>query len=646
MRKGMKWLVIVGVTASGIGIAGRFDSSASETKEKAPAASRMAAAVATDEEVAVLAVGRGAVSARDLRSGKSKTSTGNRASVSGDPLLGLTVFPGDDELPTFNTPKEVEVGKDAKPASANVRHIAGNITAPNSLAGKSTAKSRLAQRGVRTVANFAKAAQSSLDTAAKRIPAAGPDPGKTVNPKQPLPAYRKSVGAQDASLTVDWVTPESIVVGEKGKFDLVLRNRGRVVLEQISIKNVLPDGFRLIQASPAPTQNGRQPSWIVDQLKPDEEARITLSLIPAAVGDAQCHARVDYHVVANAKFRVVEPKLKITAKGPENVLVGNEAIFSVTIENPGSGKTTNVRMKAFLPKGFRPVAKGTVYGLGTLNPGESRSVRILAKVLKAGNHKITFVTVADRALRDEVSRDIQAQAAELSVALAGPKFRYLARPAKYKVRIKNTGTAPAHNVSLSCRVPRVFAYLFGGRNGRYDASSKTINWFVGTLGVGKEFSTDFGLRAVSRGSFPILANVAADRGLTGQDKHVTRVEGIAAILLEVVDVDDPVEIGAETFYEILVTNQGTEFATNVAITATVPPGMQILGSKGPSAGKINGETITFAALPKLAPRADAIYRIKVRASKAGDLRIAVNAMSDSLKAPVKELESTQVYKDN
>ena len=182
-----------------------------------------------------------------------------------------------------------------------------------------------------------------------------------------------------------------------------------------------------------------------------------------------------------------------------------------------------------------------------------------------GNHKVTFIAIADRDLRDEVTKDVEGLDAQLDVAVTGPNLRYLARPAKYKVRVKNKGTAAAHNVYLSCRVPRAFAYLQGGRNGRFDASTKTINWFVGTLDIGKEFTAEFRLRAVNRSNFPILAQAVADRGLTAEDKHVTRVEGIDAILLEVVDVDDPVEVGAETYYEILVTNQGTEFANQLLL---------------------------------------------------------------------------------
>lgn len=612
MRRGMKWTIALSIVVVGLGIAGlnripASHSPAPPAKSPSQPVTKVTSAVTT--------------------------TAADQADTAKIPVVNLDTPPGPAAGEPVAFAEEVKAAAFPEPARTPRGRTAPAIRKPV----------------VRTVAQFpdplneVKAVPSSSDD---RIPAKGAESGKTVDPNQPIPPYRKSVGAQDASLTVDWVTPESIIVGQKGKFDLVLRNRGRIAISQISIKNALPAGFRLLKAEPAPTQpNAKSPSWIVDRLEPQEESRISLHLVPTKVGNATSHARVDFHVEATSAFRVVEPKLKITADGPESVLVGNQAIFNVTVSNPGSGKTTNVEMKAFLPKGLQAVAKSTVYDLSTLNPGESRSVRVLAKVMALGNHKVTFVTIADGNLRDEVSREVRGLDAHLAVNVKGPNFRYLARPANYTVTVKNTGTAPAHNVTLSCRVPRAFAYLAGGRNGRFDASTKTINWFVGTLEVGKEFSADFKLRAVNRGDFPILAQAVGDRGLIANDKHITRVEGIAAILLEVVDVDDPVEVGAETYYEILVTNQGTEFAKNVVVTASVPDGITLLGSKGPSNGRIVGRKITFAALPKLAPRADAIYRIKVRTDKAGDLRIEAQATADSLKAPVKELESTKVYQD-
>ena len=58
-----------------------------------------------------------------------------------------------------------------------------------------------------------------------------------------------------------------------------------------------------------------------------------------------------------------------------------------------------------------------------------------------------------------------------------------------------------------------------------------------------------------------------------------------------------------------------------------------------------GQVIQFDPLARLAARADAVYRVKVRGLKAGDWRFKVLMMSDQLQVPVREDESTTVYDD-
>ncbi|MCH7990743.1 MAG: hypothetical protein IID46_16510, partial [Planctomycetes bacterium] len=159
------------------------------------------------------------------------------------------------ELPWLEEPKRLQSAKSVKlPFVENAATV-----------------SKFPSRIVRTAAQFPDAVQfPDKDETRKidpsHIPAKGPDAGKTVNPEQPIPVYRKSVGAQDASLTVDWVTPESILLMKQGKFDLVLRNRGRIAIEQITIANVLPKGFRFVKSEPLPTMSKPKRVWIIKKL--------------------------------------------------------------------------------------------------------------------------------------------------------------------------------------------------------------------------------------------------------------------------------------------------------------------------------------------------------------------------------------------
>lgn len=459
------------------------------------------------------------------------------------------------------------------------------------------------------------------------------------------PDYRSTVGVQTASLSVDWVAPESILLGQEGLFELVVRNRGRATMEGITVDEALPRGFRLVNADPKPLKEGNQPSWRIERLEPQQEVRIALRLVPEKVGVAQSHARVTFGTSSLADFRVVEPKLQLDVEAPETVIVGNQAIFSITVRNPGSGRASNVKVDIELPPQLIPAGESIKFTVDSLNPGEARSFRVPAKVAAVGAHLCKFIATADNGLRDEKAKRIEGLSAVLELAVTGPNLRYVSRPATYNVLLKNSGTAAAQNVHIQIAVPKAFAFVSSGESGRFDTAQKTLHWILPTLEVGKEFQAKFTLRAESRGDFPILGEAVADRGMSAKAQHLTRVEGIAAILLEVVDIADPIEVGAETTYEILVTNQGTAFAEDVAITATVPEAMEIVAGQGPSGYKIDGRTIRFEVLPKVAPLADAIYRVKVRAKKPGDCRIEVSANAKSLDSPVTELESTKVYED-
>jgi Domain of unknown function DUF11 len=141
--------------------------------------------------------------------------------------------------------------------------------------------------------------------------------------------------------------------------------------------------------------------------------------------------------------------------------------------------------------------------------------------------------------------------------------------------------------------------------------------------------------------------VIAARGLRNDAEIITRVEGLSALLMELVDLDDPVEVGADTAYEIRVTNTGSKTETNLQLICTVPDKMDFRGAAGAANSKfhVQGKDVIFEPLPKLAPRADAIYRVNVRGVAPGDLRFRARITADGLTEPVLKEESTKVYGD-
>ncbi len=354
--------------------------------------------------------------------------------------------------------------------------------------------------------------RASESPASVRIQATGPAAGSNMTRREATP-YVKTYESQTPSMTVDWVTPEVVSVGQEGDFELVLRNRGLVTIEDIVIEQALPKGFELIQAQPKPVQLEAQPVWMVPRLEANQEHRIALKLRPVVAGEAHSHARVTFSTSSSTKFRVVEPQLKLTADGPEAVILGNQAIFNVVVENPGSAPAMNTILNLSLPEGLLPVAKSATYEIGTLNAGESRSIRVLANMVALGDHLCTFTATADQNLHATHDHTVRGLGAILEAKLDGPRLRYVGRPASFVIMAENKGTAAATNVHVRCAVPQTFGFLSAEAGGKFDAASKTVNWFVPEIPAGESFQVECELRALDRGDFPVMALAYADRGL-------------------------------------------------------------------------------------------------------------------------------------
>jgi uncharacterized repeat protein (TIGR01451 family) len=118
---------------------------------------------------------------------------------------------------------------------------------------------------------------------------------------------------------------------------------------------------------------------------------------------------------------------------------------------------------------------------------------------------------------------------------------------------------------------------------------------------------------------------------------------IPAILLEVVDLEDPVEVGKAVTYAIKVTNQGTTVGTNIRIVCTLPPCQSFVSGDGATAVQAQGDTVMMAELPTLEPKAAASWRVVVKATQAADARFKAALTSDQIPRAVVHHEATQQY---
>ena len=412
----------------------------------------------------------------------------------------------------------------------------------------------------------------------------------------------------------------------------------------------IPQGMRVLGCSdPKAVNDGDVLSWDVGSLVPAQEKRIDLQLVAETKAAFNCMAQVTFSGSSTLKVQVREPKLAIKAAMPEHVVLGDTATVSLTdVSNPGDGAADRVRLKATLADGLE-YARGKVFEveLGSLAAGEESGVQLVCLATTSGIHVVDCIAQADAGLKAQDTAKVDVVLPRLDLVVSGPHLRYVDRHAVYSLKVTNPGSAPASNVSVVHQLPPGFKFDKATAGGREDFASRTVSWFIGDLMPGESREVQVEAVAVAVGEHKHVAVATGGRGLKTEAEVVTHVEGLSALMMELADTDDPIEVGAETTYEMRVTNTGSKMETNVELVCTVPDHMEFRAAKC-NAGcrcRVEGREVIFEPLPKLAPRADAIYRVVVRGLAPGDMHFRARIRADGLSEAIMREESTKVYGD-
>ena len=454
-------------------------------------------------------------------------------------------------------------------------------------------------------------------------------------------------GPQTPTLTVSKSAPDEIQVGKPAKFQVVLRNVGPVDANDVMILDEVPEGTQLVKTVPQAQQSADgKLIWEMGTVRSGAEVSVTMEVIPMVEGEIGSIARVSFNAAASARATATKPQLLLEHTGPGQVLIGQDVIFHIRLSNPGTGVATNVRLEEDVPGGLRHI-DGTEleYLVGTIRPGETRLLELTLKADQEGPVENILYARADSDLVVEDRCPVTIIAPSLQVGITGPNKRYLDRKATFQIQVANPGSAPSHNVRLAARLPKGLSFVSTNNAGQYNATDHTVYWSLAELPAGEMGVVEVVANAVGMGEQRIRVESSADMGLAESADHGILVEGLAALLFTCTDVADPIEIEGQTTYEIKVQNQGSKAATNLVVLAAIPPGMQAINGEGPTRVMIEGQKLQFEPLPRLAPQADAIYKIFARGLTPGDKRLRVQLFSDELREPITSEESTHVYSD-
>jgi uncharacterized repeat protein (TIGR01451 family) len=234
---------------------------------------------------------------------------------------------------------------------------------------------------------------------------------------------------------------------------------------------------------------------------------------------------------------------------------------------------------------------------------------------------------------------VLARSPTVEISKTCPKLRYIGRDATFEIMVTNRGDGPATNVVVTDAIPSTVEFVSADNDGKRDGAA--VVWRLGTLEAGASKTLKVNVRCNQIATVRNAATVSYCAEAAAECEFP--VKGVSAILLECVDDPDPIEVGGQVTYTITVTNQGSQPDTNIKVVCTLPPEQELAKAGGATEGKADGQTIRFAPLATLAPKARATFSVTAKGTQAADVRFRVELTSDQLTSPVLETESTHIY---
>lgn len=450
--------------------------------------------------------------------------------------------------------------------------------------------------------------------------------------------------AASSAIMVHQVMPNEVSVNEEFMYEYHLCNLTDGTLQNVALMVEDTQNLQIVRSEPAGSTGGGRAMWNLGDLGPRETTVVKVWARAGSTGIASNCISVSYNNVLCAQTRVVQPALSITKTATAEAMLCENIEYVFEIRNTGTGVAKNVRLQDTFPAGVTADGKSSIdLPIGDLAAGEGKRVTISAKAARTGRFDNNASAVADGGLTAQsgtASTNVTAPALEIAADCSGRTF--IGRNFTHSYTVRNTGNGECNNTSVVVNLPAGTQFVRASTGGVQQGSA--VSFDLGNVPAGAQRTVSVTLSASQQGDFSSSASVSCVCAEAATESCTTAVRGIPALLLEVIDVEDPDEVGTTEEYIITVTNQGSAPATGIRIVAQLPAEQEYVADSGATKASVSGRTVSFAPFGPLAPKAKAEWKVTVRCVGEGDVRFAVEMTADQLTRPVNETESTNLYR--
>ncbi len=444
---------------------------------------------------------------------------------------------------------------------------------------------------------------------------------------------------------LDKVMPKEIGLNKSFNYTIKITNLTDTSLSNIIVSEEIPSNFNFVNSNPTARHEENKLIWEINSLEPKAIRHITVTgMASYAESLKHCTTVLTPVIPACTSVAVIEPRLKLIKNVPSESLLCDLITMRYIVSNEGTGTVPNVRVMESLPTGLHTTEgrNDLIFEAGNLGPNQSREFSIELRPTRTGRYISKAVASSTTGLRAESNETTTIVSLPiLSISKTGPEKLYIGRPVSYEIVVSNVSEVPARDVVVEDIIPEGMTAVKATAGAKL-TDSKLV-WELGALAPNSSETLRISYTPTKPGTLMNGATATAYCAEAVTASVRTVVTGIPAVMLEVIDLEDPVRIGNRATYMISVTNQGSADSTNIRIACILENNVQYISSAGATTSSVVGDTVRFLPLGSLAPKDKAIWRVVVAAVKPGDVRFKVIMNCDELSRPVEESEATHLY---
>lgn len=393
---------------------------------------------------------------------------------------------------------------------------------------------------------------------------------------------------------VDRSAPAQLAMDQEFEYVMKVTNASAGAAHDVIVTEHTPaEGFTFISATPEAKMANGVLTWDLGTLKKGETRDITVKGKVSKEVDLEDCVSLTWQPRACVRSAVGTPKLALTKDEIENWEVNKPFAITYVAKNDGTGVVSNAVLRDTLAEGLLLVEGGgreVEAKLGDIKPGESKKFEVQVQAAKSGKYE-SPATVTGSGLTAQASDFTLIQSAELKVDKVGPAVSFPGVKTIYKIKVTNAGKIPAHHVVVRDILPAGVTYVSSAPEGKF--AEGVVTWEIPEIAAGETSEIAVTLNPTVAGDIINAADARSDEETNpSRDEVKTSVGIVAALMLNVSDEPDPVQVGENVAYTITVDNQGvTDLHEVTPVCSFEKDAMEFVKAEGID-GEVKTEVVT------------------------------------------------------